>query len=195
METSELINDNLLSFLSVTLFQVGHGMCDGTDPNSGQKINGTLQWLVDNVPSQYGHLQNNGNWTEMTDVWIACNDEDLQPVMHRYGNLRPCHCGGDLNQEGSQVGPELGFGFIVGKKLNRRQGDKVLLLKVACEFLSIIRLSIDSFLLCRLLFTFLLCHRQFFFKGVGRASLLTFAPLGLAKKWGRTTMRHLTLST
>lgn len=109
---------------------VGHGICEGTEPDSGQQINGTLEWLVENVPSQYGHLKLNGSWTERSDVWIACNDEDLQPIMQRYGNLKPCHCGGDFNQEGSQVGPELGFGDMVGK-LNKGQGDKVLLLKVA----------------------------------------------------------------
>lgn len=110
---------------------VGHAICNGTDPDSGQQINGTLEWLVDNIPSQYGQLQSKGNWTERNDVLVACNDEDLQPLMQRYGNLRPCLCGGDLYQEGSQIGPELGFGWMVGNSLNKGQGDKVLLLKTA----------------------------------------------------------------
>mmetsp|Transcript_22489 Transcript_22489/g.46679 ORF Transcript_22489/g.46679 Transcript_22489/m.46679 type:complete len:377 (+) Transcript_22489:474-1604(+) len=131
---------------------VGHGAITQKD-DAGNEKNATLEWLVGNVPEQYGMLKkqpkqgrsNNTSsvpsvsaskdeWTVRRDVLMACNHrDDLQPIMSTYGNLHASLCGGDGGQY--QIGPELGFGWTVGDMLNnnaeRRDKDKILLLKVA----------------------------------------------------------------
>ena len=111
---------------------VGHGVISAIDDSTGSEKNATLQWLVDNVPEQFGMLQDDGSgtWTTRKDVLMACNRrDDLLPVMSNYGQYHASLCGGDRGQY--QVGPELGFGWAVGDGLNHRRGDKVLLMKIA----------------------------------------------------------------
>ena len=111
---------------------VGHGVIEATDDNTGIEKNATLTWLVDNVPEEYGMLQNqsSGDWTVRQDVLMACNRrDDLLPIMSDYGALHASLCGGDRGQH--QIGPELGFGYEVADGLNRREGDKILAMKIA----------------------------------------------------------------
>lgn len=112
---------------------VGHGVITAIDDDTGCEKNATLQWLVDNVPGQYGMLKDDetGTWTTRKDVLMACNRrDDLLPVMSDFGNLHASLCGGDKGQN-SQIGPELAFGWSVGNGLNLHKGDKILLIKIA----------------------------------------------------------------
>ena len=111
---------------------VGHGVITAIDDDTGREKNATLQWLVDNMPDQYGMFQDDeaGTWTIRKDVLMACNRrDDLLPVMSDYGNLHASLCGGDQGQY--QIGPELGLGWAVGDGLNRHKEDKILLMKIA----------------------------------------------------------------
>ena len=116
---------------------VGHGAVSQLD-GGGNQLNATLEWLVSNVPEQFGFLKNKstknhqqGGWTVRPDVLMACNRRgDLLPIMSTYGNLHASLCGGDPGQY--QIGPELGFGWTVGNVLNtNKHTDKILLIKVA----------------------------------------------------------------
>ncbi len=76
---------------------------------------GTLEWLVEKRPEQYGHLVDaKGNWVERGDVMIW--------YMGKVGPLGPGYGGNE-----DRIGPELGFGDVVGDEYGRQ----VLLIKVA----------------------------------------------------------------
>ena len=84
------------------------------DRNDGA---GSLEWLVEKSPDRrrYAHLRNaDGSWAERDDVRIW--------FLGRKGALRP----GFGSNEGT-IGPELGFGTIVGDAFD----EPVLLVKVA----------------------------------------------------------------
>ena len=114
---------------------VGHGIVAEDTP--GEEANGTCRSLVKNFPDQYGMLQDErGSWVERQDVWIAYNRQyfvnETDPVINQHGNLS-VGFGGDPGQHG-QVGPELGFGWALGDRLNRpgvKQTKKILLIKIA----------------------------------------------------------------
>jgi alpha-galactosidase len=93
----------------------GHGKVDfDQKANEGK---GSLEWLVKNggAESGYKHLvDDKGKWIERDDVQIS--------YLGRQGNLSP----GFGNREG-YIGPELGFGHVVGDALN----EPVLLIKLA----------------------------------------------------------------
>ena len=111
---------------------VGHGVIEATDDNTGSQKNATLRWLIDNVPEEYGVLQDqpSDDWTVRQDVLMACNRrDDLLPIMSNYGPLHASLCGGDRGQY--QIGAELGFGWAVGDALNRHEDDKILAMKIA----------------------------------------------------------------
>lgn len=119
---------------------VGHAKIFEIDDSTGLQKNATLEWLVDNVPDQFGMLKqprrNGGtSWTVRPDVLIACNSrelDDLNPVVTSYGYLSPGLCAGDPGQY--QLGPELGFGWAVGDAFHNhhhRVAGKILLLKIA----------------------------------------------------------------
>ncbi len=73
-----------------------------------------LQQLVKNDPDTFGHLQKNGTWIERSDVRITYGG--------RNGSLTVGYGGKE-----SQIGPELGFGWVVGNAMD----DPVLIVKVA----------------------------------------------------------------
>ncbi len=66
---------------------------------------GTLEFLVKNAPKKYGALQTeSGEWTVRTDVWVKYGE--------RSGGLKP-----GFGARSSTIGPELGFGTVVGDAL------------------------------------------------------------------------------
>ncbi|HSG69953.1 MAG TPA: sialate O-acetylesterase [Planctomycetaceae bacterium] len=93
----------------------GHGKVDA-DPkaNDGK---GSLEWLVKNpeTASRFKHLVDaDGNWIAREDVQIS--------YLERHGNLTPGYGFRD-----GYLGPELGFGQVVGNAFN----EPVLLIKLA----------------------------------------------------------------
>ncbi len=77
----------------------------------------TLEYLIYNeeTAAEYQHWKDrDGRWTERRDVWIWTSDGE------RSGNLRP---GFGANEV--KLGPELGFGWVVGKHFD----EQVLLIK------------------------------------------------------------------
>ena len=79
----------------------------------------TLEYLIYNeeTAKEYRQWKDRwGNWCERSDVWIWTTDGK------RYGNLKPGY-GGNENQ--MEMGPELGFGWVIGEHFN----EQVLLIK------------------------------------------------------------------
>jgi len=77
----------------------------------------TLEYLIYNketAPEYQQWKDRVGKWTERRDVWIWTTDGE------RYGNLKP---GFGANE--TSIGPELGFGWVVGEALP----EQVLLIK------------------------------------------------------------------
>ena len=82
--------------------------------NEGQ---GSLEWLVSTSPEKerFAHLRNeDGTWVERDDVKIW--------YLGKKGNLKP-----GFGANGSTIGPELGFGSVVGDAYE----EPVLLIKIA----------------------------------------------------------------
>lgn len=66
---------------------------------------GTLEFMVKNAPKKYGHLQTKtGDWTARADVFVKYGE--------RGGGLKP-----GFGARNSAIGPELGFGTVVGDAL------------------------------------------------------------------------------
>ncbi|WP_166821746.1 sialate O-acetylesterase [Thalassoroseus pseudoceratinae] len=93
----------------------GHGIIDANPKRNDGK--GSLTWLVENpvTNKKFGHLINeDAEWTARDDVQIW--------YLGRKGNLKP---GFGANEE--RIGPELGFGHVVGDAIN----EPILLIKIA----------------------------------------------------------------
>jgi len=131
----------------------GHGMVDQRSEKTGKPLNGTLEWLVENNPAEYGMLVKTKRlgqlgreiWKERPDVFVAYNHQaigDIEPKINMFGRLKPGFAG---ERKQFHMGPEMGFGWTVGDALNGEDGDcrdeagcdcvqpeqKILLLKVA----------------------------------------------------------------
>ena len=77
----------------------------------------TLEYLIYNeetAPEYQQWKDRWGNWCERSDVWIWTTDGE------RCGNLKP-----GFGQNEMKIGPELGFGWVIGEHL----GEQVLLIK------------------------------------------------------------------
>ena len=77
----------------------------------------TLEYLIYNeetAPEYQQWKDRWGDWYERSDVWIWTTDGE------RYGNLKP-----GFGQSDKKIGPELGFGWVIGEALN----EQVLLIK------------------------------------------------------------------
>jgi len=77
----------------------------------------TLEYLIYNeeTAAEYQQWKDRwGNWYERSDVWIWTTDGK------RFGNLKPGYGQSDV-----KIGPELGFGWVMGERL----GEQVLLIK------------------------------------------------------------------
>ena len=77
----------------------------------------TLEYLIYNeeTATEYQQWKDRwGDWYERSDVWIWTTDGQ------RYGNLKP-----GFGQSDKKIGPELGFGWVLGEHL----GEQVLLIK------------------------------------------------------------------
>mmetsp|Transcript_3697 Transcript_3697/g.10475 ORF Transcript_3697/g.10475 Transcript_3697/m.10475 type:complete len:404 (+) Transcript_3697:704-1915(+) len=96
----------------------GHGYMDTRDKDTGNFLNGTLEWMVETFPEKYGKLkQASGDWTERDDVWISYNRQSefvSRPQRNQLGRLA-AGFGGVRNAE---MGPELGFGWVLGDALS-----------------------------------------------------------------------------
>ncbi|MFN9823262.1 MAG: sialate O-acetylesterase, partial [Planctomyces sp.] len=92
----------------------GHGRVS-IEPqrNAGR---GSLQWLADNRPdSPFSRLRDaSGQWIERDDVWVH--------YLERHGRLKA-----GFGVQPDRMGPELGFGMVVGDSLSQ----PVLLVKLA----------------------------------------------------------------
>jgi len=75
-----------------------------------------LAELVKSQPKKYGHLMKDGKWVKRDDVWGSFHARPGQ----RLGV-------GQFTRPGGRVGPEVGFGKVVGDAMN----DDVVLLKIA----------------------------------------------------------------
>ena len=86
---------------------VGQSNMQGKGAIEGEGTN-TLQHLVRNDPGkEYQFLvKDDGAWVEREDVWIYL---DQEPIKSIYGGLKPGY-----GSSGGQVGPELGFGHMIG---------------------------------------------------------------------------------
>ena len=131
---------------------VGHGFISKKD--GGKELNGTLESLISMYPDQFGMLKAkkaeigkelgphsasslslSSSWTVREDVLIVCNhqaydDPSIEDLPRLKGKLYAGMCGGDGSQ--LHMGPELGFGWIVGDALNTNENDdKILIVKIA----------------------------------------------------------------
>jgi hypothetical protein len=89
----------------------GHGAIDSNNNNNGK---GSLTYLAENN-EKFAHLKKGKNkWVEREDVMIA--------YLERKGALEP-----GFGANGSKIGPELGFGHVVGDAI----AEPVLLIKTA----------------------------------------------------------------
>ena len=102
--------------------ETGHGDVSGAI--------GSLRYLADTDPANYGHLVNpDGTWATRSDVWIHYNTENSSGTVVTvsgsltagYGNL------GNVTSSDPMLGPELGFGNVMGDFF----GEPVLLIKEA----------------------------------------------------------------
>ena len=75
-----------------------------------------LEELVKEQPDKYGHLMDGDKWVVRDDVWGAFHNENRGPLTV-----------GTLTRPGGRVGPEIGFGKVLGDALE----EPVLLLKIA----------------------------------------------------------------
>ena len=118
---------------------VGHGLLEtGRDPNNPANTSmvgglGSLRHMLNANPDKYGYLadpahptaQGNPGWLTRSDVMVTYTGGG-----NRSGILDANF--GD-NATGGQIGPEYGFGLVVGSQL----GDPVLLIKYATGGLSL----------------------------------------------------------
>lgn len=89
----------------------------GQSNMQGQAALRTLEYLVyhPQTAEQYEHLKDRwGDWVRRNDVWVWTTDGP------RYGSLKPGFGAGEW-----KFGPELGFGWVVGERLDQQ----VLLIK------------------------------------------------------------------
>jgi hypothetical protein len=89
----------------------------GQSNMQGQASLRTLEYLIYNpeTAADYQHWKDrDGGWTERRDVWVWTTDG------RRSGNLKPGFGAGEM-----KIGPELGFGWVVGQHLD----EQVLLIK------------------------------------------------------------------
>lgn len=132
----------------------GHGYIDKKNGTTNRYLNGTLEWMIETHPEQYGKLKRRkerhtrkqyieveeeiledknhllSSYVPRDDVWIVYNKQRYDSVkieMNQYGPLVPGF-GGDPGQ--FHMGPELGFGWTVGDEF-KKQKQQILLLKVA----------------------------------------------------------------
>ena len=93
----------------------GHGKVNAeSKANEGK---GSLEWLVSNpeTAARFKHLvDDDGNWIAREDVQIS--------YLERHGNLTP-----GFGSREAHIGPELGFGHVVGDAFD----EPVLLIKLA----------------------------------------------------------------
>ena len=83
------------------------------NPRAQNKGAGTLEFMVKQTPQKHGHLQTkSGEWRVRTDVWVKYGE--------RGGGLKP-----GFGARSSTIGPELGFGTVVGDALK----EQVLIIK------------------------------------------------------------------
>ena len=74
-----------------------------------------LKELVQAEPEKYGHLMKDGQWIKRQDVWASFHDGAATPLTV-----------GTTTRPGGRVGPEIGFGKVVGDAI-----DGPMLLKIA----------------------------------------------------------------
>ena len=104
---------------------VGHGKADEGHDNVKGAI-GSLRYLVEHDPKNYGHLVNtDGTWKTRDDVKVWWRDSDVTaPRAVIKGNLK---IGYAQNRNPGWIGPEYGFGWVMGNRLKQ----PVLIIKVA----------------------------------------------------------------
>jgi hypothetical protein len=90
---------------------------------------GSLRYLVNNDPANYGHLVNpNGTWATRSDVRIKYNTANSSGAVTVWGDLTVGYGDvGNLSSSDPRLGPELGFGNVMGDFFD----DPVLLIKEA----------------------------------------------------------------
>ena len=72
----------------------------------------TLEYLVDNpqTAEEFQHWKDRwGNWHARSDVWVWTTDGE------RHGPLKP-----GFGQSDVKIGPELGFGWVMGELLDKK---------------------------------------------------------------------------
>lgn len=104
---------------------VGHGKADDGHGDVKGAI-GSLRYQVDHDPKNYGHLVNkDGTWKVRDDVKVWWRDSDINsPRAVLKGNLK---IGYSQSRNPGWIGPEYGFGWVVGDKLEQ----PVLIVKTA----------------------------------------------------------------
>jgi Carbohydrate esterase, sialic acid-specific acetylesterase len=97
------VNAEMSNNLPVKIYvMVGQSNMQGKGAVEGDKP-GALRYLVTHDPNkEYQFLvKEDGSWRERPDVWIHYDN--------RYGQLKPGY-----GSSGGQIGPELGFGHVIG---------------------------------------------------------------------------------
>ena len=104
----------------------GHGYMNLKNDKTGKFLNGTLEWMIETYPETYSKLKNYDkdsgealSWKERDDVMIAYNRQSIKnvrPESNQHGPL-VAGFGGDNDKIGTEMGPELSFGWTVGDAL------------------------------------------------------------------------------
>ena len=85
----------------------GQGMIfDTIKPRAGRP--GTLDELVLKSKDKYKHLLNGKNWAKRNDVWVKWQNKISGALSIGFG------------ERGNMIGPELGFGHVIGNKSNQQ---------------------------------------------------------------------------
>lgn len=104
----------------------GHGYMNRKNDTTGKFLNGTLEWMIETYPETYSKLKNYDkdsgealSWKERNDVMITYNRQNvgnIRPESNQHGPL-VAGFGGDDDNVGTEMGPELSFGWTVGDAL------------------------------------------------------------------------------
>lgn len=100
----------------------GQSNMEGKGQVAGVSTPGTLEYMVDTDPANFGHLVSSGtnNWITRTDVSIASTTGPSNSLIN--GGLTV-----GFGSSSNQIGPELGFGSVIGDTYT----EDVLIIKTA----------------------------------------------------------------
>jgi hypothetical protein len=100
----------------------GQSNMEGKGQVAGVSTPGTLEYMVDNDPTNFGHLVSSG-----TNNWITRSDVSMYSTTGQNNSVISGGLTVGFGSSSNQIGPELGFGTVIGDAY----GENVLIIKTA----------------------------------------------------------------